>query len=534
MKKKIFVATLVNIVLCSAFVSYSQNPSMAHKPMSKEDSTALNALVMYPDTIRLDIFEACMYPAAIVNIATLQKNSSTEFATILADKSKEQQEDIYNLTRYPGLVHSLVLGGKKGYEEVKKILLNYPAEIHSTATKYTLDHFETLVKVENLQNQTNDQFEQIIADYSPVTKEAFRELIQLPEIISILNDHLDLTVRVGDRYKRDPQRVIHKADSANLAQTRENAQEVEQWKQSIKDNPEDAADLKSAGEEYAKENGYTQDEINITPSPDYVTTYTCYPYSYWFGYPTWYPYSYWYPYPFWFDCGYYYDAYGNLVIIGMPSYYFTYWYFYYPEHWHHYPHLGNHYVNHYYGPRNSHSRNSSVVHRWVDDNKNYLPHDFIENKAQRVETIRQVGQLHADVQKNFGNKPIDNRQRDEYLQQNATKYPRLTTPKERVKEPNAKTPIQPDYYKEQPTKLPPVKLNNTQQKPAAQPNQQPTPPKYQFNNINKAQDYHKNSWEPTQSRPQPQPAPRPQYTPAPAPQPQHQAPSNPGGSPKRK
>ena len=66
-----------------------------HKPWSKEDSAAINALVMYPDTIRLDIFTACEYPGAIVNIASLQKNSASEFQDLIKNYSKDEQEDFW-------------------------------------------------------------------------------------------------------------------------------------------------------------------------------------------------------------------------------------------------------------------------------------------------------------------------------------------------------------------------------------------------------------------------------------------------------
>ena len=87
---------------------------------------------------------------------------------------------------------------------------------------------------------------------------------------------------------------------------------AEAWKQSIEQNPDEADDLQNAANDYATENGYTQEDVNTSPNPDEVSNYTCNPYSYWFGYPSWYPYSYWYPYPYWFDCGFYHDRSGRL------------------------------------------------------------------------------------------------------------------------------------------------------------------------------------------------------------------------------
>lgn len=493
----------------------AQQQNQASKHVTSEDSAAFNALVMYPDTIRLYIFKACEYPAAIVNIASLQKNSSSGFTDAISNYSKDEQEDFWNLSRYPDLISNLSQGGKKSKEEIDKILSSYPEEIHETAFKYGRKYYETLKKIDDLQSQTNTQFAQVLSDYPPATQEALKVLTQYPEIISLLNDHLSLTVRIGDHFRRDPKGVIHRMDSLNLVEVRQNAEDAAAWKQNIEQNPDEANDLKSAAKDYANENGYTQEEINIVPSQEYIVNYTCSPYSYWFGYPTWYPYSYWYPYPYWFDCGFYYGPNGNMVLIGYPSYSFTNWYFYYPEHLHHYPHLGNTYINHYYG-HNGHNYghrrddgNSVIVHNWVRNNKNYLPKDFLTNNSKRADVIKQVGQLNEDVIKDQKGKTVSPAVKDQYFQKNSIKYPGLNNT------PQPKTVVEDkqQYVPEviqQPTKQPPVKISNSVQKPVISPKQNTTRPANNFNNMNNAQEYHKQVWEQTQPtvRPQNQPTPR--------------------------
>src|SRR5580658_10589508 len=82
-----------------------------HTPWTKEDSAAINALALYPDSVRMEIFTACEYPAVIVNVASLQKNSSAAFADLVSSYDKTKQEDIWNLSRYPNLIARLVDGG---------------------------------------------------------------------------------------------------------------------------------------------------------------------------------------------------------------------------------------------------------------------------------------------------------------------------------------------------------------------------------------------------------------------------------------
>ncbi len=516
-------------VVTTTAVAQQQNPTPKH--LMREDSAAVDALVMYPDTIRLHIFQACEYPAAIVSIASLQKKSSDDFTNLISRYSKNEQEDFWNLSRYPGLISRLAQGGKKSADEINTILVDYPADIHETALKYGTEYYDQIQKMDEIQSQTDVQFDQVIADYPPVTQEALNDIIQFPEIITLLNDHLSLTVRVGDHFRRNPEGVLHRADSLNLAETRENAENAEAWKQRIEQNPDEANDLQNAANDYATENGYTQEEVNTSPNPDDVSNYTCHPYSYWFGYPTWYPYSYWYPYPFWFDCGFYHDRSGRLVMFGTPSYYFTNWYFYHPEHWNRYPNLCNAYIDHYYGAGRPAGGNTIIVHEWMRDNRNYLPKDFISNGAKRTELIRQVGQLNIDARKQNGGTPVTPAVRDQYFRNNVSKYPSLNAEPRTMRGRVEQQRTVPDAI-QQPVKQPPVRIARLAQQPATSPRQasapvpvrvaapvqpvkntrQTPPPAYNFNNINKAQEYHRNVWQQTQPtvRPQPQPAPRPQ------------------------
>ena len=572
--------TMTAVLLCiAAGMMSAQTPQQqqerAQKHMMKEDSAAVNALVMYPDTIRVDIFEACEYPSAIVSIASLQKNSSTEFASLISGYTAVEQEDCWNLSRYPGLITRLVQEGKRSIDAIVAILKNYPAEIREVAIWYGTKNYDLLQKMDALQTKTDAQFDQILADYPSVTQEALRELVMFPEIISLLNDHLGLTVRVGDNYRRDPKGVIQQADSLNLAVTGQNAEDAAAWKQSIEENPEEAEDLKNAATDYATENGYSKEDVISAPEPGYVDNYVCYPYRYWFGYPAWYPYSYWYPYPFWFDCGFHFDRHGRIVIIGPPSRYFTNWYFYYPDHWRRYPRLCNTYINHYYGRRRTAGGNSGIVHNWVRERREYLPKDFIPNKSRRVEVIQQVAKLEVDVQRETGGRPVSPTERKEYLVKNAPEYPTLDiTPKpkvaveqnaivEPVERPERQPAVRimrpaPEVEFKQPaerlatpnteqggTTQPPAKTfrpadepvaNKTETTrpvhiPEAQPSRPapsrteraPEVPVYNFNRVQNAQEYQRNIWEQTQPAPrQPvQQMARPQveqYQPSPRPQ----------------
>ncbi len=495
-----------------------------HTPWTKDDSAAINALALYPDSVRMEIFTACEYPAIIVNVASLQKSSSAAFADLVSGYSQSKQEDIWNLSRYPNLIAKLVDGGKKSKDDLDAILLNYPNEIHDVAVKYSRDEYELLKKVDDLQLNTNQQFNATISEYPPDVQKTFTDLLNMPEVMTLLNDHLALAVRVGDKYRRDPQYVMHKSDSNAAAQAKINAEQLNDWKQTLQSDSGTRNDMKAAANEYATNNGYSTRDVDAPMDSNQIeNSATVYPYSYWFGYPSWYPYSYWYPYPYWYDWGFYYDSYGDLIVFGFPSFYFTNWYFYYPRHWHRYPCLGSAYIHHYYGPHRLNTMSRQVVHNWVHANRSYLPKDFIHNDAARVQAIKQYGELNEKTANRDGT--INTKARDVEFAKSPAKYSALNSHPEQAAIPEEKqgADVRQPFTK-QPTVNPRAQSQRIET-PRTQP--QNNNAQNNYNNIQRAQSYHNNSWEQAQpSRQQSAPA----YSPPARSEPARSAPPAPARS----
>ena len=452
---------------------------------SKEDSAAINALALYPDSVRLNIFEASQYPELLVRLSMQQEKSAFAFRELLASKSREEQEELWNLSRYPELITALVKD--RSVSETDKVFEGYPEEVKGLAMKHIRNNPGSLKSIDSLNKVTGQNFETLLSGYTEKTKRAYRELLSFPEVLSILNDHLDIAVMAGAEYKRNPENVIHFADSVSLAVARQNAEELSQWKDSVQKDTNNLNDLKALAGEYSSENGSSENEIKSPAvTNNVIVHYNYYPYPYWYGYPFWYPEPYWYPVPVWVDLGFYYDPFGNIIIIGMPSYRFVHWYFYHPHHWHHHPHIGHTFVSHYYGHRNSIGSNFVVVNRWVDENKKYLPRDFIRNKTNGIETMKELGQL--NTVKDRSGKDLNTIQRDEYYEQNKSNFPVLKRNNELVK--SGETKIETE------TK-PVIKDRKT-------PNIDTRKPE-QYNDRQKAQDYHREEWESTSPKVKTQP-----------------------------
>ena len=123
--------------------------------------------------------------------------------------------------------------------------------------------------------------------------------------------------------------------------------------------------------------------------------------------------------------------------------------------------------------------------------------DFIKNGVKRTAAIRQLGTLDEKTMNKSGS--IDVKARDQYFAKNSARFPALNSNPAKPQLPEEKP--MPDV-RQQFTKQPAVSPRvNTQQ---AQPNV--TKPKYNYNNIQRAQSYHSGSWQ--QAQPTYQPAPR--------------------------
>ena len=80
----------------------------------------------------------------------LQKNSSQSFRDLVDKFSKEDQTNLWNMTRYPELISEIVTGEVKSKEELKLISKKYPQELESSIIKYGQKDYSTLSTINNL------------------------------------------------------------------------------------------------------------------------------------------------------------------------------------------------------------------------------------------------------------------------------------------------------------------------------------------------------------------------------------------------
>lgn len=533
---RIFLFFLSAAFFVGGPVAFTQTDKALLGELARENKKSVEALALYPEDARLAILEASKYPEVLVKMQNMHEKTSAAFRTLIEDFPRSTQTVFFDLTRYPGLVAGLV-ARRDNPVALRQALEVLPDNSREEAYGVVERQMYTLVKMNDLNGTAQGAFESMTGGYPEPARNAFRKLLELPEVVDILNEDLRFTVLVGDVYREDPTWVIQKMDSLSLTVARAHAEELDAWKKTVESDPEAREELQAAAREYSDEYGYTDEVYDIIQADDLyaepvaeaapavVERHYYYNYSYWFGYPWWAPQPCWRPYPYWWYWGFYpYDR--AIIIVHLPSYHFMNWYFYHPHHHHVYNHLSTHFVNHYYAHRNSGTTITTGVGEWRNHNRAILSDEWLTDKSRLPERLREYGRFEQRRQTFNQKNPGRSMGSTEYLEKNARQYPELVRSRaqanteiqrERTDEDRQrsnwapeKAPAPADRSKTQPT--PPTRTEPAEpaprpERPARQPAKKPS--------IDEAKDYHRERWQ-TPERPaaQPKPARAPQAKPA--------------------
>lgn len=272
-------------------------------------------------------------------------NSQQAFEAVIQPYGQNKQAWFYNLSRYPDILHALATL-PKGTDEasVNALTKNLPTDIQEAAWKLYRHHNDDLVQVDNINQQAQQAFENLINPLDVPTQDAFRQLMDMPDVLTQLTDQLDKTTQLGEAYRANPDQVTKDLTALHDSLTVQNQQELADYQREINNDPQARQELQQAGQAYAKANGYN---TGINPDPGWVNTSYYYqnPYPFWFGYPYWYASPLWYPSAWWYGTGFYYGLGGNPVVFGLPSLGFSNWFF--GAGYGAYPHLYNRFNTYY-------------------------------------------------------------------------------------------------------------------------------------------------------------------------------------------
>jgi hypothetical protein len=333
-----------NELLCVMFLFGATVTAFGQMSALETDRGIDASIAPYNADVREAILEVSQYPQLLSQLQTNQSQTVEAFHAIVSGFDEKKQAWFYTITRYPDLMHTLAtLPDKTDKDAVYKLLPNQDADLREAAWQLYDSKKKELIRLDNINLAAKQDFDKTIQSLSAPDQAAFQKLYNMPDVLTLLTNNIDLTTRLGEHYKANPTvldgRLAAIHDSLNV----QDQYEIAAYQKQMADDPKAQDELSQAAKDYAKDNGYS------IPAQQYDEadneSYYANPYSYWFGYPDWYADPLWYPGSFWFDTGLYFGM-GGFGIWGMPGYGFSSWFF-GGGHYNRYPNLYRQFGNYY-------------------------------------------------------------------------------------------------------------------------------------------------------------------------------------------
>lgn len=484
--------------------------------LTAEEREAIDAIALYPVEVRAAILEAAGYPDVLVRLEAMQGKTQADFERLIEPFMREDQEAIWNLTRYPGLLTSIAKSNATDEQSLRALMEDYPEEIHQDAIRLGKGQPDLIREIDRMQEEAGKAMDVLLQEsgMGDTGYRAFNTLLDNPEVMSILLDNMRMTVLIGSMYSRNPKAVEDELASRQLELAKQQASEIQSWKDSLAANPQAAEEFQLAAENYAADHGYEETLYQQEYArPRVIERHVWRPYRWWFGYPTWYTRPYWRPYPWWYHWGYYYGPGGEMMVFGTPSWYFGWWHFRYHRNHFYYSNFSSHCVSFYNRHRNSSSGIVAAVDGWVTDNRGRLSRDFLASDGRRAERFKELGRFEMEYQKDSRKVNGKLKSRDQYLTDHQKKYPNLQPgTAERAVVP-FREPVQDAMRRPVPTQEPPevqpvspnwskprnFDVRSGGRRTATQPSRptisSPEPRSIRMPRFPKAQDLHQRTWQ---------------------------------------
>ncbi len=292
--------------------------------LRQDDDDIVSSIAPYPADVRDAILNISQYPQKLVKLERIQGRSSQSFQDLLNPFPRATQEKFYDIARYPDLIHQLVAAGPMSADQVSALVASYPQQVAATVSELYPAHTNELKAMEKTYQDSQDAMENVIRSMPAEVQNDMRKIVGMPDVMNLLTDRIDLTVSLGEAYKDDPNGVRQNLTNLNAQLASENSKELEEYKQKVANDPQLQQEMKQSAQDFADNYSETEDGTAPTVINNYYNTS---PYPYWFGYPYWYPTAIWYPRPLYYHTGFYIGAGGNMVILGLPSYGYSNWFF---------------------------------------------------------------------------------------------------------------------------------------------------------------------------------------------------------------
>lgn len=390
-----------------------------------EDREIAEEIASYSVDERHAALIAAGHPEDLLAVQQIQRDSADAFASLVEGLSRDEQEQIWDLVRYPGLVADLARGGSKTDAELEVIARRYPEEVRDAIRSEGRERYATWVEIYALDLEAEQSFSGVIAHHPADVRSAFQGLRGRPDLLSTLVENVGVTTRIGAAYREDPTRVEARFDALHQDVAARRSDQEKRWTAELQD-PEARKELETVARDFAEDQGYSLDDEDagtvVQTRVVHVDRYVnVYPYPYWFGYPTWYASPYWYPASVWTHTGFRFGGGLGYVSVGLPSPYFLGWYdnyYYGPSYVYGYGYGRSYwnYPGYYYGGNGHHHHRSA---RYYDDHR---PRKFDGNRKNQARyDTRTIGSSRGDGRRQTQPERVTNRSRRDVDEQIGTR-----------------------------------------------------------------------------------------------------------------
>ena len=336
--------------------------------LRRDDDDIVSSIAPYPANVRDAILDVSQYPQKLVVIERLQARTSQSFQDLVAPFPQPLQENFYDLSRYPELVDQLAGdGGTKSAEQLKSILSAYPAEVAISVHALYPTHTADLKTMSDSYRRSQEALQTTIQSLPRQTQEDFKMVISMPDVMNLLTDRIDLTVSLGEAYRNNPEGVRQSLTSLSVQIADQNTKDLDAYKNQVASDPQLQEEMKKSSQDFANNYSDTDAGAPYVINNYYATN----PYPYWFGYPYWYTSPMWYPRPLYYHTGFYLGGGGAMVVVGLPSYAYSNWFFNYG--YSRYPRMYGRY-NGYYNQHRSYRSNMNVYRGYNTATYNHFNH----------------------------------------------------------------------------------------------------------------------------------------------------------------
>lgn len=310
-------AFVLILLACSNFLVIGQQTTQL-----ETEQGLTNAVASYNTDVRQAALVASQNPQILTQLQNRQNQTVSNFQNMISDFRQAKQAWFYTLTRYPNLIHTLAtLPDGNDKEDVYKLLPNQDENLQKAAWKLYNNDKQDLVEIDNMQMAAQQDFDKSIQGLDQPTKEAFQKLATMPDVLSILTNNIDLTSKLGQKFKDNPTQVTTDLATLHDNVVLKNETEMANFRKQLAENPQAQQEFNQAVKDYANANGYNpQNQYNNNQN------YYSNPYSYWFGYPSWYGSPMWYPGAYGYNMGFGVGFGGRMFGYGLPYYGFSNWF----------------------------------------------------------------------------------------------------------------------------------------------------------------------------------------------------------------